>query len=69
MPNSFLYYALVVAVSKQDKTVQLAVEGRRGKTGELNLTFDGMTVQMSKFPKKTRSPSSSSNGNITELEF
>ena len=53
---------LYFTVSSLEKTIQLTVEGRRGKTGELNLVLDGLNIQMSKFPKKTRSPSSSSNG-------
>jgi len=45
------------------KVVPLTVEGK-GRTGELNLCFDGLNVNMARFPKKSTSRNSTSNGQV-----
>lgn len=47
------------------KAIELTLEGK-GKTGEINLTLDGMNVNMTQFPKRNQSrhSQSSSNGKI-----
>lgn len=50
-------------LSSVNKKVEITVSGK-GKTGELLLCFDGLNVNMSKFPKKSASRSSTSNGQV-----
>lgn len=48
------------------KAIELTLEGK-GKTGEINLTLDGMNVNMTQFPKRNQSrhSQSSSNGQVS----
>lgn len=50
-----------ISVSNTVKKVDISVEGK-GKTGVLTVSFDGLNVNMSRFPKKPASRASTSNG-------
>lgn len=48
-------------VSSLSKKFEVTVEGK-GKTGEISVCLDGLNVNMSRFPKKSASRASTSNG-------